>query len=53
VAAFRTLGKDVLIPLLVAGVLATGAIAWTMSRGGHTTRTVLRPTQFDTAHYTV
>lgn len=52
-ASLRIPAKDVLIPLLVAGVLAAGAIVWAMSRGDHTTRTVLRPTQFDTAHYTL
>jgi hypothetical protein len=49
----RIPAKDIVVPLLVAGVLAAGAIVWSMSRDGHTTRTVLRPTQFDTAHYTL
>lgn len=52
-AGIRIPAKDVVIPLLVAGVLATGAIVWAMSRGGHTSRTVLLPTQFDTTHYTL
>ena len=49
----RIPAKDIVFPLFVAGVLAAGAIVWAMSRGGHTTRTVLLPTQFDTAHYTL
>jgi hypothetical protein len=53
VAGLRIPAKDVLIPLLVAGVLAAGVIVWAMSRGGHTTRIVLRPKQFDTTHYTL
>jgi hypothetical protein len=53
VVGFRIPAKDVLIPLLVAGVLATGAIVWAMSRGGQTARTVVRPTRFDTEHYTL
>jgi hypothetical protein len=53
VAGIRVPAKDVLIPLLVAGVLATGAVVWAMSRDGHATRTVVRPTRLDTAHYTL
>jgi hypothetical protein len=49
----RIPAKDIVVPLLFASALAAVAVVWAVSRGNHTARTALRPTQFDTAHYTL
>lgn len=45
--------RDIAIPVLLAGSLATAAWAWTHRHDAARAETVARPVQVDTAHYTL
>jgi hypothetical protein len=45
--------RDILIPLLLAGVLATAATGWSRFHDSRPAEAVVRPRHIETAHYTV